>query len=262
MKLVVATGLVLLFEASALISPLSRSPSTLGRGGGAPLRIGRWVRTYAVDGAVEEAVAAIDEAVADRLIGVASHATAAASLAFFGLLSTSMMMPGADASKLASALTASLGPTSNQAFAAKFPTFVTPASYVFLVWPVITLLQATSLARSVAASLAKGKARRLSHDDLSALALANACASAWLLVSSNAVGAVAPLGSLLWLPLVPLFAGRRPAWKPNRCKIPPPWVFRNDFSGRFPPVVENSGSEDERSKNRGKRVRFDDSREF
>ena len=51
-------------------------------------------------------------------------------------------------------------------------------------------------------------------------------------------------------------------WNPNRFKIPSTWVFRNEFLGALPRVVENSGSEYERSKNRGKRVRFDGGRDF
>ena len=53
-----------------------------------------------------------------------------------------------------------------------------------------------------------------------------------------------------------------PVWNPNRFKIPSTRVFRNEFLGAVSLVVENSGSEYERSKNRGKRVRFDGGRDF
>ena len=39
-------------------------------------------------------------------------------------------------------------------------------------------------------------------------------------------------------------------------------MFRNDFLGDLSPVVETLGSEDERSKSHGNRVRFEGGREF
>ena len=43
----------------------------------------------------------------------------------------------------------------------------------------------------------------------------------------------------------------------KRFNRPPPGAFPNESSKKISPVVERSGNEDERSKNRGKRVRFE-----
>ena len=53
--------------------------------------------------------------------------------------------------------------------------------------------------------------------------------------------------------------GPHPVWNPNRFKIPSTWVFRNEFWGALSP---RSSRTHERSKNRGKRVRFDGGRDF
>ncbi|KAL3895715.1 MAG: hypothetical protein SGPRY_013446, partial [Prymnesium sp.] len=57
-----------------------------------------------------------------------------------------------------------------------------PANFVFQIWPVIGALQLISV--SYSALLARVQLRQ---SDLSALFLANVCATSWLLISSNAM---------------------------------------------------------------------------
>lgn len=151
----------------------------------------------------------IDKKILSRIIKLANHAPALLSLSYFGLISMASMMgmgpmtPGSEAT-LSSVLTRTVGPTSNATFAALFPTLVTPASFVFLVWPLIAFLQLITL--SISALLPKEE-EILTQDDLSALTLANLCSSAWLFASSNAQTGKLPLASTLILPLVPVFSG-------------------------------------------------------
>eukprot|EP00557_Chaetoceros_sp_GSL56_P001444 CAMPEP_0176498606 /NCGR_PEP_ID=MMETSP0200_2-20121128/12420_1 /TAXON_ID=947934 /ORGANISM="Chaetoceros sp., Strain GSL56" /LENGTH=351 /DNA_ID=CAMNT_0017896843 /DNA_START=70 /DNA_END=1122 /DNA_ORIENTATION=+ len=158
-----------------------------------------------------------DKTILSRIIKVANHAPALLSLIYFGVVSMASMMgmgpmtPNSEAT-LSSVLTRTVGPTSNAAFAALFPTLVTPASFVFLVWPLISLLQLITLSIS---ALLPGKEEILTQDDLTALTLANLCSSAWLFASSNAQPGKLPLASSLILPLVPIFSGYTLRSEPN-----------------------------------------------
>lgn len=105
---------------------------------------------------------------------------------------------------LSNVLTRTVGATTNAEFAALFPTLVTPASFVFLVWPLIAVLQLITVSIS---AIFPGEEEILSQSDLSALTIANLCSSAWLVSSSNAVAGALPLSSFLVLPLVPIFSG-------------------------------------------------------
>eukprot|EP00592_Proboscia_alata_P020087 CAMPEP_0194402522 /NCGR_PEP_ID=MMETSP0176-20130528/1231_1 /TAXON_ID=216777 /ORGANISM="Proboscia alata, Strain PI-D3" /LENGTH=288 /DNA_ID=CAMNT_0039199921 /DNA_START=109 /DNA_END=975 /DNA_ORIENTATION=- len=112
---------------------------------------------------------------------------------------------------LLSLLTRNVGMTSNAAFATLFPTVVTPAGFVFLIWPFIAVSQVITLALSI---LKPGDAgdnniagSGLSQRDITSLSLANVAASLWLIITSNATPGNLPLGNVLILPLVPLLAG-------------------------------------------------------
>ena len=146
-----------------------------------------------------------DKHVLSRAVRLGNHAPAFASLSYFGLISMTMlkMEPmAATAATLRAVITRGVGPTSNAAFASAFSTLVTPANFVFLIWPVISVLQLGTLAASALRPSAP-----LKQDTLTALSLANGFATLWLLTSSNAVKGALPLASLLYLPFVPLFAG-------------------------------------------------------
>ena len=149
----------------------------------------------------------LDDLILSRVVRVVNHGAAFASLAYFGLISTTMIgmpMAAMPAATLRAVITKGVGPTSNGAFATLFPTLVTPANFVFLIWPVISVLQLLTLAVS---ALPFGGRAPLKQDTLSSLTIANGFACYWLLVSSNAARGALPLGSLLALPFVPLFAG-------------------------------------------------------
>jgi len=185
-------------------------------------------------------LAPADRVIVSRAVRVADHASALASLAYFGLVSSTMQMPGMrmPLATLASVITRRVGPTSNAAFASAFGTLVTPASYVFLIWPLIAALQLLTLAASLLRPAVKnegpqsalealnsfGKGEPLSQVALSSLSLANAAATMWLFVSSNALPGALPLASALVLPLVPLFAGF-----PLRSAEPPAALYRPVF---------------------------------
>ena len=79
-------------------------------------------------------------------------------------------------------ITRAVGPTSNAMFSAMFSTLATPASFVFLIWPVIGALQLLTVLFS---ALRIGPP--LKQNELSALSLANVCATAWLIISSNSL---------------------------------------------------------------------------
>jgi len=104
---------------------------------------------------------------------------------------------------LSAALTQTVGMTTNSEFAALFPTMITPASFVFLVWPIISVLQLLTV---VTSAIYPSDDEFLTQTDLSALTLANLCSSFWLLASSNARAGFLPISSFLILPLVPLFS--------------------------------------------------------
>ena len=164
----------------------------------------------------------VDNLVISRAVRLSNHAAALTSLAYFGLVSSTMQLPKMPmAATLTSVITRRVGPTTNAAFAQYFSTLVTPASYVFLIWPFIAATQAITLAVSIlrpgfkddagpqtAAEAANslGRGDPLAQSDLAALSLANAAATAWLFTSSNALPGALPLASVLILPFVPLFA--------------------------------------------------------
>jgi len=139
---------------------------------------------------------------------------------------------------LASVITRNVGPTTNAQFAAQFSTLVTPASFVFLIWPFIAAVQALTLTASILrpsfrdggpqssleALNTLGAGEPLSQAELSSLALANAAATAWLFVSSNSPAGALPLASALVIPLVPLCAGF-----PLRSASPPPRPYKFVF---------------------------------
>lgn len=147
-----------------------------------------------------------DEKILDRTIRIANHLPVLGSLLYFGLISMKSMMGAVPQASnvVISAITSYVGPTSARAFSDKFPTLVTPARYVFYIWPIISAVQLVTVGIS---ALEPKKEALLSQNNLSALLLANIAATWWIVTSSNAVGAVPPLASFLILPLVPLFSG-------------------------------------------------------
>eukprot|EP00559_Dactyliosolen_fragilissimus_P005143 CAMPEP_0184858062 /NCGR_PEP_ID=MMETSP0580-20130426/3174_1 /TAXON_ID=1118495 /ORGANISM="Dactyliosolen fragilissimus" /LENGTH=312 /DNA_ID=CAMNT_0027353983 /DNA_START=380 /DNA_END=1321 /DNA_ORIENTATION=- len=164
---------------------------------------------------VTKALGILDKTVMKRILRIAHHGPALLSLSYFGLISMASMMGmgpmqvGVDATSivkptLASVLTKSVGQTTNTQFAQYFPTFVTPASFVFLVWPVISVLQLLTVLIS---SLYPTNDEFLTTTDLSSLTVANLFSTLWLLISSNATPSSLPIGSFLALPMVPLFSG-------------------------------------------------------
>jgi hypothetical protein len=191
--------------------------------------------------AIKEAspLSVADNQLLSRVVRVANHASALASLAYFGLVSSTMQMPTArmPMATLASVITRRIGPTTNTQFSAYFTTLVTPASYVFLIWPTIAALQLLTLAisifrpkldanpqNSLAALATVGTGEPLSQSELSSLTLANTAATLWLFVSSNSVAGSISIASALLLPLVPLFAAY-----PLRSSTPPPAPYRTVF---------------------------------
>jgi len=166
----------------------------------------------------------LDEIVISRGVRLANHAAAIVSLAYFGLVSATMGMPSANMpmATLASVLTKNLGATSNAQFSSYFATSITPASYVFLIWPVIAAVQAITLAISVLKpQQTQSPLEARSQSELASLSAANFAATWWLFVSSNALPGALPLASFLALPLVPLFAGF-----PLRSKANPSALFK------------------------------------
>ena len=85
----------------------------------------------------------LDGTILDRVVRLGNHVPAFASLTYFGLISMTMQtmrMPDM-AATLRAVITRAVGPTTNKAFSMLFLTPVTPAPFVFLIWPVIALLQ-------------------------------------------------------------------------------------------------------------------------
>lgn len=160
------------------------------------------------------ALSRVDNLITKPLVRLGNHAAAIISLSCFGLISTTMMTAMKPTPfTIAGAIMKNVGPTSNRAFSQYFATLVTPANYVFLIWPVIAALQLVTVALSILRPersrnplLRKIAGSPLAQSELTALTLANAAACAWLLVSSNAAAGALPLGSLLALPVIPLFA--------------------------------------------------------
>eukprot|EP00594_Rhizosolenia_setigera_P002331 CAMPEP_0178939378 /NCGR_PEP_ID=MMETSP0789-20121207/177_1 /TAXON_ID=3005 /ORGANISM="Rhizosolenia setigera, Strain CCMP 1694" /LENGTH=248 /DNA_ID=CAMNT_0020618213 /DNA_START=488 /DNA_END=1234 /DNA_ORIENTATION=+ len=115
------------------------------------------------------------------------------------------MSSSLDENTLLSVLSKNIGPTSNTEFSQLFPTLVTPANFVFLVWPFLSVVQLfTVLISSLSQNTEKLK---ISQDNLSALASANLAATSWLLISSQASPGNLPFLSFLVLPLVPILSG-------------------------------------------------------
>jgi len=173
-------------------------------------------------------------------VRLSNHATALTSLAYFGLVSSTMQMPNAQMpmATLASVITRRVGSTTNAQFSQFFATSITPASYVFFIWPCIAAVQTITLVisylrpaienggpqNSLEALNSVAKGESLSQTELASISLANAAAAAWLFASSNAVPGALPLASVLVLPLVPLLAGY-----PLRSPTPPSAVYRPVF---------------------------------
>jgi len=161
---------------------------------------------------VQKFLEIVDKNILKRLLRVVNHLPTLMSLSYFGLVSMASMMSmgpmaaaGPAQATLASVLTRVVGSTTNAQFAAMFPTLVTPAPFVFLVWPTIAALQLLTV--TVSAIYPSDEEEILTQNDLSALTIANLCSTAWLISSSNAMTGSLPIGSFLILPLVPIFSG-------------------------------------------------------
>lgn len=154
---------------------------------------------------VRDTINLIDRRAMKRAIRIGNHLPALLSLSYFGLISMNMggMSAMTSESPLAAALVRPLGSTTSAQFSAFFPTPVTPASFVFFVWPIISVLQLLTVGAS---ALRYGKPL-LSQVDLTSLSLANLAATAWLVVSSQTLEGGLRLASFLILPLVPLLSG-------------------------------------------------------
>ena len=203
---------------SFVTTPMVRSPSAVRplltpRVEGLQCKILPVGKRHAVASAV---LSTVDKVVLDRVIRVANHVPALASLSCeraaedsslqkclltacaqcalrftsfrcstdFGLISMTQMMAQQPSmmATFRAVITRAVGPTSNAMFSAMFSTLATPASFVFLIWPVIGALQLLTVLFS---ALRIGPP--LKQSELSALSLANVCATAWLIVSSNSL---------------------------------------------------------------------------
>jgi hypothetical protein len=150
----------------------------------------------------------VDAYFTNRFLRLIQHVPALSSLFLFGFISSVSMM-GKQAlsdsslstmsSSLWTALAQYVGPTSNAALAQMFPTFVTPAPLVFLIWPIIAILQLLTLSLSILFPL---QDEFLNGNELAALTTANLLSITWIIVSSMATSSL-PLGCVLTLPLVP-----------------------------------------------------------
>ena len=163
----------------------------------------------------------VDKIFLARVVQIMNHAPALASLCFFGLVAMTSMMggPGPVVPTLPSVLTKTLGSTTNAQFSSYFPTLITPPSYVFLIWPLISIVQFVVVGLS---ALLPTRQPLLSVDDLSALSLANLAATAWLFVSSKASATILPISSLLVLPLVPIISGYPLRMRSTNASTPSP----------------------------------------
>lgn len=161
----------------------------------------------------------VDSKLIGPIIRISNHLPAFLSLFYFGLVSmvsmmskvgSTMMMDNQTAkmvpTTLSSVLTKFVGTTSNAEFSSFFPTLVTPANPVFLVWPLIAAAQVINL--SISTIFAALKENSLfSQNDLSALSLSNLVATSWIIISSQSSEGKLPIGSFLVLPIVPLVSG-------------------------------------------------------
>ena len=187
---------------------------------------------------VQSKLAIFDKVILQRILKIANHTPALLSLSYFGLVSMASMIQmgpmaaagtaAATKSKavveatLASVLTKSVGSTTNAQFAALFPTYVTPAPFVFLVWPSIAILQLLTVTVSALYPSENKDDDILNQNDLSSLTVANLFSTAWILTASNAVKGALPIGSFLILPFVPLFSGYTLRNKPTYIL----WVYQ------------------------------------
>ena len=156
----------------------------------------------------------IDNYIVRKIIKISNHIPALASIGYFGLISGASMMNkngNTMPATLVSVLTKSIGTTSNKEFSNYFSTLITPPSWVFLIWPFISVVQLVtvlySAIRCSAVDDGSDAVAVLKQDDLTALSLSNLMASFWLYFSSKATKDYLPLGSFLVLPLVPLLSG-------------------------------------------------------
>jgi hypothetical protein len=183
----------------------------------------------------------IDNWIIRKVIKISNHIPALASIAYFGLISSASMMnlnhPSSMAADktatLMSVLTKRIGTTSNKEFSNYFSTLITPPSWIFLIWPFISVVQLITVMYSAIRSSSSSSSSSsststtgndnndddgddgaaapavavLKQDDLTALSLSNLMASFWLYFSSKATKDYLPLGSVLILPLVPLLSG-------------------------------------------------------
>jgi len=157
----------------------------------------------------------VDSKLIGPIIRISNHVPAFLSLFYFGLVSmasmmskvgSTMMIDNQVPTTLSSVLTKFVGTTSNAEFSRFFPTLVTPANPVFLVWPLIAAAQVITL--SISTILATVKKNSLyNQNDLSALSLSNLVATAWIIISSRSSEGILPIGSFLVLPIVPLISG-------------------------------------------------------
>ncbi|KAL1503806.1 hypothetical protein AB1Y20_012274 [Prymnesium parvum] len=147
-------------------------------------------------------LATLDRLALRRVLRLADHIPTLATLGYFFLVATTQMAPPAAAGAFRKVITAAVGPTSNAAFSQMFATLVTPANFVFLIWPIIGALQLAAVLFSAAR-----RGPPLKQSELSALSLANVCATTWLLISSNSSPGALPIWSCFVLPLVPIVSG-------------------------------------------------------
>ena len=97
--------------------------------------------------ALEKPLDTLDKQVISRAVRLSNHGAALTSLAYFGLVSSTMQMPNAQMpmATLASVITRRVGSTTNAQFSQFFATSITPASYVFFIWPCIAAVQTITL---------------------------------------------------------------------------------------------------------------------
>ena len=156
---------------------------------------------------VEPAINKADNILMKRIVRIANHLPTLATIYYFGLISSAMMGMNSAASMgpatLSSVLTKRVGSTTQAAFSNLFPTLLTPANFVFLIWPLISVVQLGT----IGISALWGSNALLEQGELTCLSLANLAATGWLLVASRATGPAAPLLSFLALPFVAIFSG-------------------------------------------------------
>lgn len=205
------------------ITPKSRFPSCTKRGsnhsiGKGDFRKGELNPLYSIS--VENVVDKIenpflrkaDKILLQPIVRIANHIPTLFSLYYFGLvsmvsmMSTEGMIMNQGPATFASVITKIVGKTSNAEFSSFFPTYVTPANFVFFIWPVIAATQLISLSFSLIFA-ALDRKPIFNQDELTALSLSNFAATSWIIVSSQASPGMLPLGSALVLPLVPLISG-------------------------------------------------------